>query len=303
MLLQNADDLLIGKPGSFHRLSPSSGCRLTSKRGQFRGAGQPVPSSGSLGGNSSFPGTLGGNSLPGSIGDIPPSFIPWEIRQYTGVIAGVTIALFMLCPTLMGALLIIFITFSASEDKLWPSKLRELGPALLFSGRESEEEAPSWLMMMEGHFNRLLQERSALVRTFRALFGLALIAVGVSAVALNFALESGLNASPSNIWQSTTFLSPMIIFQVLAGFLLRQAFTVQKEIGSVREEINALQIRASAGLMASGSDEALEKFLDVFPSKKAEESGESDIGEGRIEKPIDVRTLAALLSALFRQPV
>ena len=40
MLFQNADDLLIGKPGSFHCLSPSLGNRLTEKRGSFRGAGQ-----------------------------------------------------------------------------------------------------------------------------------------------------------------------------------------------------------------------------------------------------------------------
>ena len=39
MLLQNPDDLLIGKPGSSHRLSPSSGIRLTLKRGHSRGAG------------------------------------------------------------------------------------------------------------------------------------------------------------------------------------------------------------------------------------------------------------------------
>jgi len=40
MFLQNADDLFIGKSGLLHCLSSSQGIRLTSKRGQFRGAGQ-----------------------------------------------------------------------------------------------------------------------------------------------------------------------------------------------------------------------------------------------------------------------
>src|SRR5690606_23694758 len=41
VLLQNADDLFVGKSRSLHGLSPPPGDRLTSKRGQFRGAGHP----------------------------------------------------------------------------------------------------------------------------------------------------------------------------------------------------------------------------------------------------------------------
>jgi hypothetical protein len=40
VLLQDPDDLFLGKPAASHRLSPSSGNRLTSNRGTFRGAGQ-----------------------------------------------------------------------------------------------------------------------------------------------------------------------------------------------------------------------------------------------------------------------
>jgi regulator of RNase E activity RraB len=39
VLLQDPDDLFLGKPAASHRLSPSSGNRLTSNRGTFRGAG------------------------------------------------------------------------------------------------------------------------------------------------------------------------------------------------------------------------------------------------------------------------
>ncbi|KKN20635.1 hypothetical protein LCGC14_0933630, partial [marine sediment metagenome] len=40
LLLQDADDLLLTEPASSHRLSPRLDNRLTSKCGQFRGAGQ-----------------------------------------------------------------------------------------------------------------------------------------------------------------------------------------------------------------------------------------------------------------------
>ncbi|WP_298967105.1 integrase core domain-containing protein [uncultured Roseibium sp.] len=39
MFFQNTDDLFFREPGSLHRLFPSIGNRLTSKRGTFRGAG------------------------------------------------------------------------------------------------------------------------------------------------------------------------------------------------------------------------------------------------------------------------
>ena len=40
VLLQNSDNLFLGKSGLLHRLSPQAENRLTFKRGQFWGAGQ-----------------------------------------------------------------------------------------------------------------------------------------------------------------------------------------------------------------------------------------------------------------------
>ncbi|MHA6298755.1 hypothetical protein [Devosia sp. CAU 1758] len=275
---------------------------------------------GSTGGNPSYSGSTGGNlgrpgdTLPGFYGDSGDdresrvfgtnlSDLTVTARQYLTLLSSVTLALFILCPTLAGVLFLFgAFAMSAQLDHLWPKSLRTPKDGFFSEPKETDAEFPKWISMVESTFGRLCEERAALIRKFRLLFGLGLFAVGLSAATLSSLIERSAGQNSSGGLESLALISPMVLFQLLAGYLIRQAFLVQSEIATVRQELNLLQLRTSIGLTAETSGKSLSELLSEFTEDVTKEADGKSNDNPDAGTAIDIKSLAALLTALFRQP-
>ena len=185
--------------------------------------------------------------------------------------------------------------------------------ASLFSGVEGRSGLPStggfftenkphpdWLSVFDAQFDRLREEASKLKRRSRLIFGLGLISFSVSVVMLVILIDATLNDEIDNFAQSISLISPIIIFQTIAAFFVRQVAITQKELGSVRVEISNSQRFMSAGLASSGNEEAFAEFVKSMNLADTENKSKSSGGGADGPSPRDIRTMASVISALSR---
>lgn len=172
------------------------------------------------------------------------------------------------------------------------------------SPKERQKRYPNnadMLNILSTQYDRLTDESSSLTRRIRILFGFGILSFSVSTALIVLLIEANLNREIQNMSQSLSFLSPIVTFQVVAGFLIRQATLTQKESDSVRTEINDIQLLMSSGVIASNSDETVKKFArNLMEATKKQKQTDSQNESSDPPSNIDIRTLASLVSAITK---